>query len=142
MSEVFLAATESDMLALGQVLADRFKSGACVYLSGDLGMGKTTLVRGIIRAIGFEGRVKSPSYGLVETYELPDLMVHHLDLYRLSHGEELAFLGLEDLMTSSALVLIEWPERGQGFLPQPDWTLTITEPAQGGREIELERQGQ
>lgn len=142
MSEVFLAATESDMLALGPVLAERFKSGARVYLSGDLGMGKTTLVRGIIRAIGFEGRVKSPSYGLVETYELPDLMVHHLDLYRLSHGEELAFLGLEDLMTSSALVLIEWPERGQGFLPQPDWTLTITEPAQGGREIELERQGQ
>jgi len=137
MSEHWEAASEDAMLGLGPVLAARFGRGGRVYLSGDLGMGKTTLVRGILRAMGFSGRVKSPSYGLVESYELPNLTVHHLDLYRLSHGEELAFLGLEELMSADALVLIEWPEKGRGFLPRPDWTVHLSEPPEGGRRVDL-----
>jgi len=133
-----MAASEDSMLGLGPELAARFGRGGRVYLSGDLGMGKTTLVRGILRAMGFSGRVKSPSYGLVESYDFPNLTVHHLDLYRLSHGEELAFLGLEDLMNGNALVLIEWPEKGRGFLPRPDWTVHLSEPSEGGRRIDLQ----
>lgn len=137
MSERFLAVSEAEMLALGKTLARRFEKGGLVFLSGDLGMGKTTLVRGLLRALGFTGRVKSPSYGLVESYQLGERVVHHLDLYRLSHGEELAYLGLEELFDGTALVLIEWPEKGHGFLPEPDWRIRITRPPAGGREIEL-----
>ncbi|MEN1729280.1 MAG: tRNA (adenosine(37)-N6)-threonylcarbamoyltransferase complex ATPase subunit type 1 TsaE [Pseudomonadota bacterium] len=137
MSETLLAATEGDMLALGEVLLPRLGQGGQVHLSGDLGMGKTTLVRGILRAMGYTGRVKSPSYGLVESYELPELTVHHLDLYRLSHGEELAFLGIEELIDGQALVLIEWPEKGKGFLASPDWTIHIDDAPDGGRVVEI-----
>lgn len=125
------------MLALGKILAPWLREGGQVDLSGDLGMGKTTLVRGILRALGYEGRVKSPSYGLIESYSLPGLTVHHLDLYRLSHGEELAFLGIEELLDGRALVLIEWPERARGFLPDPDWTVVIEEPGPGLRNVTL-----
>lgn len=123
------------MLRLGAELAPALKGGGQVNLSGDLGMGKTTLVRGLLRALGYNGRVKSPSYGLVESYSISGLSVHHLDLYRLSHGEELAFLGLEDLIDGEALVLIEWPEKARGFLPAPDWTIHIDQPGPGERRV-------
>lgn len=109
--------TEADMLELGGRLAATLNPGQVVALSGELGVGKTTLVRGILRGMGFAGRVKSPSYGLVESYELPGLIVHHLDLYRLADPEELDYLGLEDLVGDESLVLIEWPEHGTGRLP-------------------------
>lgn len=125
------------MLQLGSELVALLQRGGQVDLSGDLGMGKTTLVRGILRALGYQGRVKSPSYGLVESYSLPGLAVHHLDLYRLSHGEELAFLGLEELLDGRALVLIEWPEKARGFLPAPDWTIHIDQPGPGLRDVVL-----
>lgn len=136
--EGFHAADEAAMLALGAKLAERWSGGGLVYLSGDLGMGKTTLVRGLLRALGFTGRVKSPSYGLVESYPLDSLTVHHLDLYRLGHGEELAYLGLEDLFEKNSLVLVEWPEKGRGYLPPPDWRVTIEAPAGGGRDLRIE----
>jgi tRNA threonylcarbamoyladenosine biosynthesis protein TsaE len=135
MSEQFTAATEADMMALGEPLARRFSGGAVVYLSGDLGVGKTTLVRGILRALGFSGRVKSPSYGLVESYELDGLTVHHLDLYRLSHGEEITYLGLEDLFEGPTLLLVEWPEKGRGYLPPADVRITIDDRSDGSREL-------
>lgn len=125
------------MMRLAAELRPLFQAGDQVDLSGDLGVGKTTLVRGLLRALGFEGRVKSPSYGLVESYPLPDLLVHHLDLYRLSHGEELAFLGIEELLDGQALVLIEWPERARGFLPEPDWRIRIADGLDGDRRIDL-----
>lgn len=116
---------EPAMLALGASLASRLGAGQQVALSGDLGAGKTTLVRGLLRGLGHEGRVKSPTYGLVESYALPDATVHHLDLYRLMDPEELDFIGLDDLATRDALVLIEWPERGRGMLREPDVAIVI-----------------
>ena len=117
--------SEREMLALGARLAAELRGGQVITLSGDLGAGKTTLVRGVLRGLGFEGRVKSPSYGLVETYELDGLTVHHLDLYRLGDSVELDFLGLEDLLGEGSVVLVEWPERAASRLPRPDRRVAI-----------------
>ncbi len=133
-----LSRSEADTLALGKDLAQRFADGGIVYLSGDLGVGKTTLVRGLLRALGFKGRVKSPSYGLIESYDVAGLAVHHLDLYRLGHAEELLYLGLEELLEPHSLLLIEWAERGSGWLPSADWTIHISDPDDGQRLIEIE----
>ena len=138
MSEVFELPGEADTLAFGSQLAQRLSGGGMVYLQGDLGLGKTTLVRGLLRAMGFSGRVKSPSYGLIESYEVAGLAVHHLDLYRLSDGEELLYLGLEDLFEGSTLMLVEWPEKGRGYLPEPDWRIRLEETADGGRRLYLD----
>ena len=134
---VYTPANEAGTLALGAELAELFADGGIVYLSGDLGAGKTTLVRGLLRALGFSGRVKSPSYGLIESYTIGDQEIHHLDLYRLSHGEEIEYLGLEDLLTDGSLLLVEWPERGQGWLPAADWRIRIDDRAGGGRIIRI-----
>lgn len=128
--------TEADMLALGARLADGLSGGRVVYLSGPLGAGKTTLVRGMLRGLGFQGRVKSPSYGLVESYALDGLDVHHLDLYRLADPGEIEFLGLEDLLGEDSLLLVEWPERGTGALPPADGRITIAM-AGPGRRVSL-----
>jgi tRNA threonylcarbamoyladenosine biosynthesis protein TsaE len=137
MSERYELASEADTLAFGRVLAERLASGGIVYLSGDLGVGKTTLVRGLLRALGFDGRVKSPSYGLIESYELGSLTVHHLDLYRLSHGEEISYLGLEDLFFGPTLMLVEWPEKGQGYLPPATLEVRLSDAPGGGRVVEV-----
>lgn len=105
------------MMALGARLSGELAGGQVVTLSGDLGAGKTTLVRGMLRGLGFEGRVKSPSYGLVETYDVGGLEIHHLDLYRLGEPEELDFIGLRDLLGPQSTLLVEWPERAGGRLP-------------------------
>jgi tRNA threonylcarbamoyladenosine biosynthesis protein TsaE len=91
-----------------------------VELSGDLGSGKSTFARGALRALGVTGVIKSPSYTLLETYELPGGEALHLDLYRLNDPEELEHLGLADYFRPGTLWLIEWPEKGAGRLPQPD----------------------
>ncbi|MFU8878085.1 MAG: tRNA (adenosine(37)-N6)-threonylcarbamoyltransferase complex ATPase subunit type 1 TsaE, partial [Wenzhouxiangellaceae bacterium] len=111
--ETLEARGEAAMLALGARLASRLAGGQVWALSGELGAGKTTLVRGMLRGLGFGGRVKSPSYGLVESYELDALAVHHLDLYRLGEPEELDFIGIEELAGPESILLIEWPERGR-----------------------------
>lgn len=114
------------MMALGARLARELEGGQVITLSGDLGAGKTTLVRGMLRGLGFEGRVKSPSYGLVESYEVAGLEIHHLDLYRLGEPEELDFIGLEDLVGPDSVLLIEWPERGCGRLPEATASIGIS----------------
>ncbi|TVQ40029.1 MAG: tRNA (adenosine(37)-N6)-threonylcarbamoyltransferase complex ATPase subunit type 1 TsaE [Wenzhouxiangella sp.] len=141
MTETHHLADEAETLAFGQVLAGRLEQGGVVYLSGDLGAGKTTLVRGILRAFGFTGRVKSPSYGLIESYELDGLTVHHLDLYRLGHGEEIEYLGLEDLFHGPTLLLIEWPEKGQGYLPAATTVIHLADRVDGGRVLSLAKPG-
>ncbi len=112
-------ADEAATLALGASLASTLPARACVHLKGDLGAGKTTLVRGLLRAAGHAGAVRSPTYTLVEPYSLARGEVFHLDLYRLADPEELEFIGLRDVI-DRGLLLVEWPERGIGVLPEPD----------------------
>jgi tRNA threonylcarbamoyladenosine biosynthesis protein TsaE len=120
-----LVESEQAMLALGAELAGEIRAGQVITLSGELGAGKTTLVRGLLRGLGFEGRVKSPSYGLVESYELDGLVVHHLDLYRLADPGELDFIGLAELVEDRSVLLVEWPERASDGLPEPDRRVRI-----------------
>jgi len=107
-----------------------------IFLQGDLGAGKTTFSRGFLRGLGHQGRVPSPTYTLIEPYELDPLPVYHMDLYRLQDGAELEFLGLEDLPEQSVL-LIEWPERAAAELGEPDLRLCLSLAGQG-RELQLE----
>lgn len=113
-------ADEAATLALGRALAGVLEPGLLVFLRGPLGAGKTTLVRGLLRALGHEGPVRSPTYALVESYAVGALELHHFDLYRLADPEELEFMGLRDFLDGRAVCLIEWPERGAGILPCAD----------------------
>lgn len=102
-----------------------------VFLRGSLGAGKTTMVRGILRAMGESGVVKSPTYTLIEPYELQGRCVYHFDFYRIDDSEELSFIGVDDLMEEGALKLVEWPERALDRLPEPDIELKLVIAGEG-----------
>lgn len=125
------------MEAFGAELARACTGGAQIWLMGNLGAGKTTLVRGFLRGLGHQGPVRSPTYTLVEPYQPGERRVFHLDLYRLADPEELEWLGVRELDDSEVLCLVEWPERGEGYLPDPDVVIHIF-PEDGGRRVELE----
>lgn len=116
---------EAATLALGRALFGHLPPGSVVFLHGNLGAGKTTLVRGFLRAAGHQGPVKSPTFTLVEEYHLPCHAVFHFDLYRLKDPEELEWMGFRDYLLSEALCFIEWPERGEGHLPTPDLIVSL-----------------
>lgn len=118
-------ANEDEMVAFGKTIAEATDGRGVVFLLGDLGMGKTTLSRGVIQGFGHQGSVKSPTYTLVEPYEIGDKRVYHFDLYRLSDPEELEYLGIRDYFEEQALCLVEWPEKGRGILPKADLVLQI-----------------
>ncbi|WP_295347983.1 tRNA (adenosine(37)-N6)-threonylcarbamoyltransferase complex ATPase subunit type 1 TsaE [Thiolapillus sp.] len=123
---VFHCVSEEEQMALGTCMARVFSGKPLlIYLNGDLGAGKTTLVRGFLRGLGFQGAVRSPTYTLVEPYPLEGMTVYHLDLYRLSDPEELEFLGGREIFSGTHQVLVEWPEKGEGWLPLPDLILQL-----------------
>jgi tRNA threonylcarbamoyladenosine biosynthesis protein TsaE len=116
---------EQAMQEIGRQLARTAGRPGVVYLQGELGTGKTTLVRSLLRGLGYAGKVKSPTYTLVEPYALADLTVYHLDLYRLADPEELEWLGIRDLDSGTDLLLVEWPDHGAGLLPPADLVISI-----------------
>jgi len=121
------AATET----LGARLASALTPGCVIYLRGELGAGKTTLARGLIQALGHRGTVKSPTYTLVEPYQLGEWRLFHWDLYRLADSGELEYLGLRDQFDGQAVLLIEWPERGQSELPAADVEVALRYAGEG-----------
>lgn len=127
-------ASEDAQMDFGRALAERVRGRAgLVFLRGDLGAGKTTLVRGLLRGLGHVGPVRSPTYTLIEPYEVAGQRLYHLDLYRLGDPEELEFLGLRDLLDGEGLLLVEWPDRGAGVLPSPDLIIDIAHVPPGRR---------
>ncbi len=117
-------------------LADNLRPGITISLHGNLGAGKTTLTRFILNAMGHMGVIKSPTYTLVETYDLNNLVVHHFDLYRLANPEELEFIGIREYLDKKSICLFEWPEKGGELLPIPDLELKL-EFLEEGRSLEI-----
>jgi len=116
---------ESATLAFGRSLANRLTGGCVIYLHGELGAGKTTLVRGILQGLGYQDTVKSPTYTLVESYFLTNFTLYHFDLYRLGSPEELEYLGIRDFFDQKSVMIIEWPERGGDYLPIADIDINL-----------------
>lgn len=127
---------EAEQEAFGSQLAAVCDGSLLVYLEGDLGAGKTTLTRGFLRRLGHRGAVKSPTYTLIEPYDLDGRRIYHLDLYRVADPGELEYLGLREMLAEDALLLVEWPERGAGWLPSPDLSVRIAY-AGDGRRVEV-----
>ena len=135
------AATQAFGAGLYQDLINRWGGNAVVFLHGELGAGKTTLVRGLLDAAGHSGNVKSPTYTLLEPYNIGRLDVYHFDLYRVNDPQELEFVGIDEIVDGPGLKLFEWPERAGAWLPAPQAVVTLTvvhetEPA--SREVTVE----
>ncbi len=138
--ETYLA-DERATFDIARKLSNLLDGRGLVFLEGQLGAGKTTFCRGILRAMGYMGAVKSPTFTLVEPYDVERGHVYHFDLYRLNDPEEIEYLGIDDYFDSGELCLVEWPERGQHFLPDCDLNIQITVELSGealGRRLRVE----
>lgn len=133
---------EAEQLAFGAELARACsQQRVLLFLEGDLGAGKTTLVRGLLHGLGHKGTVKSPTYTLIEPYVIDGRRVYHLDLYRVADPSELEYLGLREILAEPALVLVEWPQRGAGWLPAPDLALSLQH-LDGARRVRIDAIGE
>jgi len=121
-------ANEKEMQAYAEALAKKSHAWRLITLSGELGAGKTTFARYFLRALGAKGKIKSPTYTIVEPYGLSSRPVYHFDFYRLDQPDELAYFGLDDYNDPNVLWLVEWPERAAGWLPEVDIALHIEFP--------------
>jgi tRNA threonylcarbamoyladenosine biosynthesis protein TsaE len=133
---VFDLPDEAATQRLGEMLAPVLKPGMVIYLEGDLGAGKTTLVRALLKSLGHAGPVKSPTYSLVEVYGVSSLYLYHFDFYRFESPEEFLDAGLGEYFHDTSICLVEWPEKASGFLPPPDLCCRLQH-AGAGRRIEL-----
>ena len=134
-------ASEADTLALGAELAGWDLRSELVFLHGDLGAGKTTLVRGYLRALGYQGAVKSPTYTLLESYQLKALRVFHFDFYRIIDPLELGYIGIDELMAERAVKLVEWPAKAGDKLPTADIEIRLQLTGTGRRADILDCRG-
>ncbi len=126
------------MEAIGGKLANACPKGSILHLNGELGVGKTTLVRGFLRALGHTGKVKSPTYTIVEPYQIDELTsIYHFDFYRLGEPEELDYLGIRDYLENKSICIIEWPEKGGDFTPPPDVEIQISYQHTNNRLLEI-----
>ena len=128
---------EAATVALGAKVANALQGGEVIYLSGELGAGKTTFVRGLLNALGYTGNVKSPTYTLIEPYSIDSWNVYHFDLYRINDPQELETMGIRDYCDGESICLFEWPEQGEDSLPPADIILSLTH-ADPGREANIE----
>lgn len=134
-SKTFFLPDELATVGAGAALATVCEKGAMVWLQGTLGAGKTTLSRGWLQALGHPGAVKSPTYTLVEPYELSCGAVYHFDLYRVNDPEELELIGIREYFSNMHLCIVEWPEKGGNLLPEPDLSITLSPVQPDGREM-------
>lgn len=124
---------EAATLELGRQLGQALRPGLSIWLVGDLGAGKTTLARGLLRGLGFLGRVKSPTYTLVELYTLSRFNLYHFDLYRIADPDEWEDAGFREYFNDTSVCLVEWPERARGMLPPPDVQIRLEFSGDGRR---------
>jgi len=128
----FFLKNEPEQLGLAAKIAAQSPAGTVIFLDGDLGTGKTTLVRGFLQSLGFTGNVKSPTYTLVEPYRIDNQQIYHFDLYRLGTPDELEYAGGRDYFDGDAICLIEWPEKAKGYLPMADLLVQLSYQNQAG----------
>lgn len=131
LSHVFSLPTPETTDRLGEAIAAALQPGLTVYLSGELGAGKTALTRAVLRASGISGRIKSPSYSLVEPYKLSNLYFYHFDFYRFNDPREWVDAGLREHFDGRSVVFVEWPEQAGACLPEPDWRITLALQGEG-----------
>ncbi|MEQ1591863.1 MAG: tRNA (adenosine(37)-N6)-threonylcarbamoyltransferase complex ATPase subunit type 1 TsaE [Thiobacillaceae bacterium] len=127
---------EASTLELGATIARGLRAGMTLFLEGDLGAGKTTLVRGVLRALGYVGRVKSPTYTLSEIYNVPGFELYHFDLYRMTDPREWLDAGFREVADGQMVSLVEWPEKAAGLLPPPDMRIRLSVNDEG-RDAEI-----